>query len=150
MQYLASWQIAKKKITTAAISSIDVLMYYYFCLVVVGGWWFWWLVVQDQKQKLCAICMLNGLLPFSSSKDIVIKFQCLKKKSVDIIHFFPFHYIPLLLIHYLRKLRRICFIFYIIHIINYFSLFVTYGNIENSKYIFVLYCFSMKVRNTRK
>ena len=83
-------------------------------------------------------------------KIYLIKFQCLKKKSVDIIHFFPFHYIPLLLIHYLRKLRRICFIFYIIHIINYFSLFVTYGNIENSKYIFVLYCFSMKVRNTRK
>ena len=69
----------KKKITTA-ISSIDVLMYYYFCLVVVGGWWFWWLVVQDQKQKLCAICMLNGLLPFSSSKDIFDKIPMFKKK----------------------------------------------------------------------
>ncbi len=68
-------------------------MYYYFCLVVVGGWW---LVVQDQKQKLCAICMLNGLLPFSSSKDIFDKIPMFKKKSVDIIHFFPFHYIPLL------------------------------------------------------
>ena len=74
--YITAW-------ITTAISFIDVT---YFCLVVVG----WWLVVQGARckmqeeqnsQKLCAICMLkNGLLPFSSSKDIVIKFQCLKKK----------------------------------------------------------------------